>query len=172
VVYRAGEHDDLTEFWGENGYRLPTEAEWEKAARGRRFQKRFPWGTDTVAHSQANYYAEPGATAYDVSLTSDSHPDYNDLPEPYTSPCGAFDPNSYGLFDMAGNVREFVADGNYAYSADYQVDPRYPPNDSAWRNRRGGSWQTAADQTQCAKRVLTTTGAGTSDTGFRCVRVD
>ncbi|NBV85547.1 MAG: HYR domain-containing protein, partial [Verrucomicrobia bacterium] len=103
TVYRAGESDSVVCDWTANGYRLPTEAEWEVAARGGLSGKRFPWG-DTISLSQANYYANPYLKlSYDLNKTVDGvNPLYADG-FPRTSPVGSFPPNGYGLFDMAGN---------------------------------------------------------------------
>ena len=57
-VYTIGNRDSVYPNWSANGYRLPTEAEWEKAARGGQIGLRFPWG-NTISESQANYDSNP-----------------------------------------------------------------------------------------------------------------
>lgn len=140
--------------WSANGYRLPTEAEWEKAARGGRQRRIFPWGGDRIDHAWANYWAATNIFWYEVSLTEGYHPDYQAGGVPYTSPVGSFPANGYGLHDMAGNVFEWCWDWYGDYAANNQPDPRGPPTGQygVFRIMRGGSWATYAGYTTCASR--------------------
>lgn len=153
TVYRTGRVDVQNEWVNWNaGYRLPTEAEWEKAARGGLSGNRFPWG-DTISWNEANYSAYPlsaGGYPYDTNPKEGVNPDWLGV-GPYTSPVGSFDPNAYGLYDMAGNLNEWCWDSYGAYSGDAQVDPRGPAADF-YRVLRGGSWYRFAKQCRVSFR--------------------
>jgi formylglycine-generating enzyme required for sulfatase activity len=173
AVMRTGETGDPapTPNWSANGYRLPTEAEWEKAARGGVEGKRFPWGTDTISHAQANYKAG-SSSAYDLSPIKNHHPSYNDGVYPLTSPVGSFGANGYGLYDMAGNVWEWCWDwygSSYYTTSNGTTDPRGLESGS-YRVVRGGGWYNIATNARCANRRIRSPGFTNGNGGFRPAR--
>ncbi len=167
VVYRTGQEDAVDCDWSANGYRLPTEAEWEVAARGGLTGKQFPWG-DSISQSQANYYALD-FISYDLSGSVNGfNPTYATEGAPYTSPVGVFAANGYGLYDMAGNVFQWCWDW-YGTPDSGGSDPRGSATGSI-RVLRGGNWSNGAYEARCATRYGSTPTAASSISGFRLAR--
>ena len=173
-LYKTGDQNISNSWvnWSASGYRLPTEAEWEKAARGGRQRRLFPWGGDTIQHALANYDATTNTYSYDTNPTQGYHPDFLTGGMPFTSSVGCFPGNGYGLHDMAGNVREWCWDWYADYSPTYQIDPRGPGVGQYGLSRvlRGGSWIDTATYLRCANQINNAPGNATADLGFRCVR--
>ena len=174
VVYLTGVVTPYVN-WSANGYRLPTEAEWERAARGGSSGRRFPWATDYISESIANYdsVVVNNQTVYPYDFGPGGYNSVGQMgalpSQPYTSPVETFSPNAYGLYDMAGNVFELCEDWyGTPYGQPTITNPTGPASGSA-KVIRGGSWDTDPSNARCAFRGSVGLG-GTNHLGFRCVR--
>ena len=150
-----------------NGYRLPTEAEWEYACRAGTVT---PFNTETsISAEEANYY---GHYPYEIEGNYFSQENLTTKPGEYrqtTVEVDSFSPNAWGLYNMHGNVGEWVWDYYGAYDTEPQTDPTGAQTGSL-RVYRGGGWNDFAKNMRSAYRAAMAEDQGSFNIGIRLVR--
>ncbi|WP_414497528.1 formylglycine-generating enzyme family protein [Streptomyces sp. CRN 30] len=156
--------NDAAAFARWSGLRLPTEAEWEYAARGGLEQARYPWGDELT----------PGGE-HRCNIWQGRFPTKNTAEDGYrgTAPVDAYEPNGFGLYNVAGNVWEWCADHwGTEHGTRPRTNPKGPGRGDA-RVMRGGSYlchDSYCNRYRVAARTSNTPDSSTGNLGFRCVR--
>lgn len=154
-------------------YRLPTEAEWEYAARAGTTTPRYWSGDNAQACRFANVLDQAAAKAFNMDKDAKDAFYPCDDGHIYTAPSGSFPANAFGLYDMLGNVWQWTAD---CYTNNYNDAPadgsrsEEPAEECDTRILRGGSWATPIEKVRSAYRHGDRPDKGTIFTGFRVAR--
>ncbi|MRH87889.1 SUMF1/EgtB/PvdO family nonheme iron enzyme [Nocardia sp. SYP-A9097] len=155
--------NDARAFCAWSGTRLPSEAEWEFAARGGLDQSRYPWGDELAADK------------FRCNIFRGRFPAHNTAVDGYrtTAPVNAFSPNAFGLYNAVGNVWEWCADHwRTDHNRDLVIDPRGPA-DGDTRVLRGGSYlchDSYCNRYRVAARIHNSPDSTSGNTGFRVAR--
>lgn len=165
----SGSGDGMAVAWNRsaNGYRLPTEAEWEYAARA---GTTTPFNTEgSISPEEANYY---GRYPYMIEDNYFSQEKLETRPGRFrdtTVAVGSFPPNQLGLYDMHGNVGEWVWDYYGVYTTESRTDPA-GPTEGKLRVNRGGGWNDYAKHMRSAYRSAYPPASRMHNIGFRVAR--
>jgi formylglycine-generating enzyme len=156
--------ETVNEDWSADGYRLPTEAEWEYAARSGGRDVEYAWIDCEPCGNVADAMVREAFPAWPFA----TWPGYRDG-FVNTAPVGSYPPNGAGLFDMSGNVWEWCNDWYVEYAATGQVDPRGPSSGTT-RCLRGGSWTDEPGALRIAFRSGRLPNGRGVNSGFRPAR--
>ncbi len=144
------------------GKRLPTEEEWEYASRGSLKEADYPWGREEPRENKANYADQNTEYAWRDFRHSTGYP--------YTSPVGSYEPNGYGLYDMAGNIWEWTADWFFDYTDKIKDTESFRDGWGGYRVCRGGCYHSSIFDLRISRRRKVLGGQGLISIGFRCVK--
>ncbi len=171
LQWSRGDHPIVGVTWSEAGAycawaggRLPSESEWERAARGGREGARYPWGSEAPVCVMGAPKPDRG------DQLPASWVMFADCDRPLTAPVASYRHNAYSLFDLAGNVMEWTQDRFHATYAGAPADGKaWETGEAAQRVVRGGAWNTEAPGLRASQRAVGTASRGYPFVGFRCV---